>query len=275
MPTSPPPLLFVNPAVVAENSDIGTVVGEIGIADPDGGDVHTFEIVSVDDAYTGEGIPFELDGVVLKTTAILDHESDSVVKVVIRGTDRGGLQIENEVSVLVQDVNEAPDLTFGPLNLEVDENVPDTIWVWTTSDPDGDGVSVAKKDGEQADFFEVNEGELRLVKPANFETETELAVVLVVTDAKGLSVEKRFVFAVNDVNEVPQGITISHESIAENAAIGTEIGELGASDVDAGDTHVFALLDDDSAFTIVGKSLHLSGALDYETVQPRRHVSVR
>lgn len=71
-------------------------------------------------------------------------------------------------------------------------------------------------------------------------------------------------------NHSPTDITLSSESIAENADAGTTVGQLGAVDPDENDTFVFALVDgegsdDNARFSIEDSALKTAESFDYET----------
>ncbi|MBL4864639.1 MAG: cadherin-like domain-containing protein, partial [Rhodobiaceae bacterium] len=72
-----------------------------------------------------------------------------------------------------------------------------------------------------------------------------------------------FSIAFGDVNEGPTDIALSNASVAENAA-GAVVGTLSTTDVDAGDSHTYAV--DDARFEVVGGELKLKAgvSLDHE-----------
>ena len=72
-------------------------------------------------------------------------------------------------------------------------------------------------------------------------------------------------------NSAPDSVGLSANSVTENAAAGTLIGLLTASDPDAGDTHTYEIVSQSSGpgwsnFTIVGDQLRVAGgaSIDYE-----------
>jgi gliding motility-associated-like protein len=71
-------------------------------------------------------------------------------------------------------------------------------------------------------------------------------------------------------NTAPTDIALSPSTLAENAASGTTVGSLSATDVDAGDTFTYTLVSgagstDNASFTINGNSLRTAGVFDFET----------
>ncbi|WP_420466996.1 Ig-like domain-containing protein [Panacagrimonas sp.] len=69
------------------------------------------------------------------------------------------------------------------------------------------------------------------------------------------------------VNDAPTAIALNNLEIDENSAAGTVVGTLSTTDVDAGDTFTYTLLDDASGrFQIVGNQVQATGTgLDFET----------
>lgn len=68
-------------------------------------------------------------------------------------------------------------------------------------------------------------------------------------------------------NAPPTGVTLLAAPVPEDAAPGAIIGTLLATDPDAGDTHVFELIDDPVVPLVIdGDRLRLDGALDYEAL---------
>ena len=71
----------------------------------------------------------------------------------------------------------------------------------------------------------------------------------------------------HDQNEAPADITVAGGSVQENAAAGTVVATLGATDPDAGDTFTYALTSDPSGlFEIVGNEVRVKAgaSLDFE-----------
>ena len=118
--------------------------------------------------------------------------------------------------------------------------------------------------------FEVVGNEIRVKTGAtlDYETATSHKVNVTVTDAGGLTRTETVNIAVTNQNEAPTDITVAGGSVQENAAAGTVVATLGATDPDAGSTFTYTLSSDPSGkFEVVGNEIRLkTGAtLDYET----------
>ncbi|MEQ9142836.1 MAG: hypothetical protein RLO08_00620, partial [Parvibaculaceae bacterium] len=240
---------------VAENA-AGAVVGTLSTTDVDAGDAHTY---AVDDAR------FEVvDGQLkLKDGVSLDHETEASVDVTVTTTDTGGAAYTETFTLSVGDVNEGPsDITLD--NLSVAENAAGAVvGTLSTTDVDaGDSHAYAVDDAR----FEVVDGQLKLKDGVSLDHEAESSVDVTVTttDSGGATYTETFSIAVGDVNEGPADISLSNNSVAENAA-GAVVGTLSTTDVDAGDAHTYAV--DDARFEVVDGQLKLKDgvSLDHET----------
>ena len=118
--------------------------------------------------------------------------------------------------------------------------------------------------------FTITGGTLKTAAVFDFETKNSYSVRVRVTDGGGLTFEKAFTITVTDVNEAPTNISVSVTAVLENAASGTTVGTLSATDADAGDTFTYALVSgtgstDNASFTITGGTLKTAAVFDFET----------
>ena len=255
--------VVLSSATVDEN-DVGAVIGNLTVTDPDAGDTHSF---SVSDPR------FEVVGGQLKLAAgnSLDFEAASTVSIDVTATDKGGLDRTEVFVVSINDVNEAPtDVTLS--SATVAENADGAvIGILAAIDPDaGDSHSFSVSDGR----FEVvgNQLQLKAGNSLDFETEPTVNLDVIATDAGGLDHSKAFVITITDVNEAPTDITLSSAAVAEND-VGAVIGKLTAIDPDADDSHSFSV--SDGRFEVVGDQLQLKAgnSLDFE-IEPSVSVDV-
>ena len=96
---------------VAENEPTGTVVGTLGVSDPDSGQTHTFTVVTAGCGNTyPDGSSFTVNAGSLVTAASLNYEAKSSYTVCVRVTDSGtpGLTFDELFTITVTNVNEAP-----------------------------------------------------------------------------------------------------------------------------------------------------------------------
>ncbi len=190
------------------------------------------------------------------------------------GTTGGGVDTSpvRTFTITVHSVNDAPtDITLD--NTTVGENMPPNTLVGNVaaSDPDlTDTHTFALVSGpgdtDNARFAIVG-ATLRTTETFDFETLNNFSIRVRADDGNGGTRDKAFAVLVMDVSESPTDIGLTTSVIDENAANGTPVGTLSASDPDGG-PHVFTLPDDAGGrFEIVGNELRVrDGALlDFET----------
>ncbi|MGM0985308.1 MAG: DUF4214 domain-containing protein [Pseudomonadota bacterium] len=239
-----PTAIELSPASVDENAAAATVVGAVTVTDPDAGDTHTLTLV--DDA----GGRFALDGsdIVVAAGAMLDFEASALHTVTVRATDAGGLSVEQDVEIAVNDLNEAPTLAVIA-DQPVDENRPAGTVIATAaaSDPDGDTLTYSLG-GEDAGLFAIDaaSGEIRLAfspdfeAPADADGDNRYALSVAATDPGGATDTQSLAVEVQDVNEAPTLAAITDKPVDENRPAGTVIATAAASDPD-GDTLTYSL----------------------------------
>ena len=84
-----------------------------------------------------------------------------------------------------------------------------------------------------------------------------------------------FTINVTNGNEAPTDLALSANTVAENSANGTVVGQLSAVDPDASDTATYSLVDNAGGrFAINGSNIVVAGALDYESATSHQ-VTVR
>ncbi|MGJ4999091.1 S8 family serine peptidase [Bradyrhizobium sp. HKCCYLS3077] len=139
---------------------------------------------------------------------------------------------------------------------------------------DGKGTNAIGLAGDDSGSFEIDGNALYLKAGAALDFEggkTQFDVVITVDDAAVGATPDASValtIAVTNVNEAPTGVALASNPVAENAAAGTVVGVLSATDPDSGDVISYALTDDAGGrFAIVDGELVLArgDALDFET----------
>ena len=238
---------------VAENAAAGTAVGSVGASDPDG-DTLTFSLGN------NAGGAFSLNGTTLQTTAPLDFEQGATRSVTVDARDADGLTSSETFTINVTDVDEAPDPTVID-NRTVAENSATGTTVGTVSA--AGAVSFALFDNAGG-LFSLNGNLLQVAGNLDFEAAASQNVIVRATSADSSFTDSTLSIAVTDVNEVPGAVTLSANTVVENAAAGTAVGSVGASDPD-GDTLTFSLGNNaGGAFSLNGTTLQTTAPLDFE-----------
>ena len=150
---------------------------------------------------------------------------------------------ESEVQtfkITVTPVNDAPVAAQNGNSAEGNEDTPITGTLPAGMDVEGDDLTY-RLVAPVAGLTINTDGSFRYVPPADFNGVIEFQYE-VVDEAGKASAPQTFTITVNAVNDAPRDISLSKETVAENAAAGTEVGKLSATDPDGG-TLTYALLD--------------------------------
>jgi Ca2+-binding RTX toxin-like protein len=202
---------------------------------------------------------------------ITENTDGSTTIVDLRGEGFDGTDQLNGIEIL-KFSDETEGSASGPENLQLSGGVVDSdaragsvVGLLSAYDADGDALTFTLV-GDSASIFEIVGNELRVkadidLDPASVST---ISVIIKATDPTGLSTLGSFALSVEDINSPPENLALSANAIDENAAVGSVIGLLSASDHE-GDAITYSLVDDAGGrFTIVGNELRVAGPIDYE-----------
>ena len=242
----PPTDLLLDNDTLDENSPIGTTVGAFSTVDEDMDDSHTYKLVA--GSGDADNAQFKILSGALVTQANLDFETKSTYSVRVRATDSSSLSIEKSFVITVRDVNEIPE-SLSLSGTQIAENTPPeyTIGSFTTLDPDqSDSHTYQLVEGEGSEgngYFSIQDDQLLNGIAFDYETQTEYAIRVRVTDSGGLFFENKYTITILPVNEYPPTeIQLSSNTVPESFPLGTLVGTLSAADLDQGDPHTFTLV---------------------------------
>ncbi len=252
-------------------------IGHFSTTDEDAGDTAAYSLTcatpGVDDGNFGINGSDEL-----RTAHPFDYETKSSYSICMRTTDSGGLTYDENFTITVNDVNEAPTIESDNSNdAEENQTFAQTV---TSSDPDAGDTATYSIAGTNDDdhLFEIDPitGALDFLTAPNFETpaddngDNDYFVTVVVTDSGSLTGELWVTITVTDVNEAPTDISIDSNNQDENL-VSIAIGYFSTTDEDVGDTAAYSFTCttpgiDDGGFYINGSDeLRTHSAFDYET----------
>jgi VCBS repeat-containing protein len=261
-PNQAPTDLELGNQSVDENQPAGTIVGTLSATDKP---TDTLSYVLLDDA--GGRFAVDAHSGVVTTTAAFDHEADASFAITAEVTDQGGLSTQQSFTVTVGDVNEAP--TVPAIDHQaIDENGAAGTLVGTVgaTDPDGNALTYSLVD-DAGGLFAIDPvtGALTATASLDYEAGHGYSVTARADDGHGLHTDRVIAIAVNDLNEAPTGLALDHASVDENAAAGTLVGTVSASDPD-GNALAFSLVDDAGGRFAIDAAGHLTttAPLDHE-----------
>ena len=249
-----PTAVNVSSLGVPEKID-GAIVGAVTTSDQDSGDTHT---------YTVSDDRFEIvDGnLKLKSGNTVEYSTETTIVLSITTTDAAGETLTQEFTLLV-----------GSIQISSTSFVENTAGVivgdLSITDPDFTANVTYTLSGDDSSLFEVVNNQLKLkdTSSADFETKSSYSVTISAADDASHSASLTYTINVTNVNENPTAVSLSASAIDENSA-GAVIGDLSTTDVDADDTHTYALSGTDaSSFEIVNGQLKLisSASANFET----------
>ncbi len=228
---------------VNENSPVGTVVGAVMASDVDTGAVLTYAI----DAGNTNGA-FAIDPVTGQITvlnpAALDFETTPQYLLAVSVTDSVGAPQSATITIDLNGLNETPtSLNLSSASVNENSLLGTPVGQLSSTDVDtGDTATYSLVD-DAGGLFVVDSlsGQITVNGSLDFETASNHTIIARVTDSGGLTLDRRFMISLVDLNEAPVLVGGAF-GLPENSANGTLIGTLSASDVDAGDQLTFTLV---------------------------------
>ena len=274
----------VSAATVAldENSANGTSVHTVSATDEDSpAQTLTYSITS-GNGLGAFAINSSTGAITVSDTSDLDFETTPSFALTVKATDNGSPQEDDSdtITIDLNDLNEAPDVNPASISLpENDANGTSVASATFTDQDSGQTHTFALTGGNTGGAFAINSstGEITVadVTDVDFETNPSFSLTVEVTDngTPNLTGSDTVTVDLTNVNEVPTDLALSNASVAENAAIGTAVGNLSATDPDAGDSHTFTLVSgtgdtDNSKFEIDNGALETKEIFDFETQGP-------
>jgi Domain of unknown function (DUF4347)/FG-GAP-like repeat len=270
---SAPTDLSLNVNRINENVAANTIIGDFSSSDPDTSDTFTYSLVNG----TGgvDNSTFTVNGNQLIINASPDFETKSSYSIRVRTSDRGGLFLDKSLNINVNNLNESPtDLNLSSNNVNENVIANTIIGNFSSSDPDTSDTFtynlVNGIGGTDNSAFTINGNQLRINASPNFETKSSYGILVGSTDQGGLFLDKQLTVNINNVNEAPTDLSLSANSINENVAANSVVGNFNSSDPDIGDTFTYSLVNgigaiDNSVFIVSGNQLKINVFPDFET----------
>lgn len=194
-----PATLELSASNIAENQEVGVVIGDLSTTDEDANETHSysFETGGADNA------SFALDANKLKSAVSFDFEVKSSFNIKLSVCDSKNACLVKDFVITIDNVNEAPtDITLD--NLVIEENNEDgaTVGNLSVTDVDIDDTHTYSLVGSGNDnsFFSIDSNILK-AQPLDFENKENLTVLIQVEDAGALSIQKEFTITVTNVIE--------------------------------------------------------------------------
>ena len=236
--------------IVERATSIGTVIGNFTATDPDNGDSHTFTLTSD---------IFQIVGDTLKTKALL---VENAYPISVTADDGNGGTFSRDFTIM------ALDFVIRLSNKSIPENdtIGTTIGLLSTSDDTNDSGRTFALVPSMTNFAIVGDT-LKSNVVFDYEEGNNIqSISITTTNDEGKDYSQTFMINITNVSDQPPtDITLSNNTVDEDQPIGTTIGTLSTTDLDAGDTHTYTLTTPNDTFLIVGDTLKTNSVLDFET----------
>jgi hypothetical protein len=263
---------------IDENAANGAAVGTMTASNPDQGQTITYSIQS-----GNSGSAFAINAstgvITVSNSAVLNFESSPVFTLVIQALDNGTPALSASANALINlnDINEVPSMSGQTFAINENAANGTTVGTMTATNPDqGQSISYSIQSGNSGSAFAINAttGVITVNNSAslNFETIPLFTLVILAVDngIPALSVTANAVINLNNVNEPPSMIGKTF-AINENAANGSLVGTMVATNPDFGQTITFSIQSGNTgaAFAINSTTgaitVNNSAALNFET----------
>ena len=258
---------------VAENAGADAAVGTVAANDDD---ELTFAITEVS---RSDAFAINASTGAITVAGALDYETTAAYTLTVQVSD-GSLTADAEITINVTDVNEAPVITAQTMPFMIEENAAAGTAVGTVAatdqDEGDDDLTFSFTNGNTNEAFQIDNMGAVTVKTSaalDFETMPTFTLTVSVSDDENLSDDAEITVNLTDVvgNEAPI-IAAQTFSVTENAASGTAVGTVAATDAE-GDNLTFAIINGNAignandAFAISAGTGELTvvGTIDYET----------
>ena len=159
----------------------------------------------------------------------LDYETRDRYTVTVRAKDARNLTDAVTVNITVDNVEEDPEITAGPIMVKHAEKDSGTVATYTAADPEDDSARPRKPlswsvSGTDDEFFSIEGGMLKFKTPPDYETAQDTGtnnvyeVTVVVTDDAGRTDSQDVMVEVTNLEE-PGTVTLSTEQPQEEILV--------------------------------------------------------
>ncbi len=231
---------------VAENARTGTVVGTVTGTDPDARDTKTYSLT--DTAGGRFAINASTGVITVADGSLLNYEHAASHNLTVQVTDSGGASYRERFTINLTNVNEGPtDLSLSANSVAENARTGTVVGTVTGTDPDARDTKTYSLTDTAGGRFAINAstGVITVADGSllNYEHAASHNLTVQVTDSGGASYRERFTINLTNVNEGPTDLSLSANSVAENARTGTVVGTVTGTDPDARDTKTYSLTD--------------------------------
>lgn len=263
--------ISLSQSIIQENQPAGTFIGNFSTTDQDTWDVHAYTLVT--GAGDTDNSNFTISGTQLLSADTFHYAVQDTFSIRVRTTDSAGTFYEEVFIITVTDENDAPTDIFLS-NDSIAENEPTGTFIGLLGTADVDtwddhAYTLVTGTGDiHNTYFSISGDSLITDSVLDYENINTYSVRLRTTDLFNATFEKVFSIYAIDKNDPPIDLLLDNTTITENLDSASFVGNLSVVDVDAVDSHSFALTGntsvDNSQFQISGIQLISAVSFDFE-----------
>lgn len=246
-----------------ENLLLGTPVARFTYLSNGNREEATFSLVQG----FGDNASFTIAGDSLCLNTSWNYELQSEYSIKIQSSAASG-NVTEVFDITLNDLNEAPTALMLSKD-SIDENtaVGSVVGLLSVVDEDANDVFEYSIVGDNT-FFEIDGAEIKVKANVNYEFMSEHSLLLQVEDEAGNQLIAAVEIKVNDVNDAPQLIALSADSIPAGLPEYMTVGYFTVVDEDTYDEPILSLVSgeaDNDAFMLNPQNQHLVSATTFNT----------
>jgi len=257
------------------DEDINLTGLPVVFTDSDGSDTHAITVVSSDANVSMSNLSGSISGSTYDLVPAANWNGTAQITVRVTDDGTGALSDFETYTFTVNAIDDAPEIAeIGDQNVDEDNmlsGVPVNFTDLESSDTHTISVVSAESNVVVANLNGNTSGSTYALIPAANWNGTAQITVTVSQDGSALLDTEVYTLNVNPVNDAPDTIRLSNNTVDEKVALETVVGLFSTHDIDVGDTHTYTfVLDggvndvDNDAFIIVGDTLKTNAEIDYE-----------
>lgn len=254
---------------IDEGLALGTTVGTFSATDQDSGNTYVYTLVTG----FGDNASFQIVEDELQVAEVFDFDDKSSYSIQVE-LDDSGLSLVRDFTIAINNINVAPSsITISNASTPENGFADVLIGALSTVDSDDDDTHTYSLVGGttslESEDVKLIGNELYTNRSFDFETEQEILVEVRSIDNGQESVTQTLTITVEDVNDVPVGISLSTNAVQENVSVGSLIATVSVSDPDIDDTHTLTLVqgyEENYAVSIDGLNILSAIPLDHEVL---------
>jgi len=267
--------MMISNASVSENDGFKTFVGKLTTVDANlpGPNVYVYSFAT--GTGSADNNSFMVSNDSIYSQGVFDFETKNQYSIRVKTTLANNMFIEKPILISVlNEIDTVQNILLSSNTINENNASGVQVGLLTSVSQDNEGVftyNLVNGTGATDNaMFAISADKLNFIDTADFEQQNSYSVRISSTNGLGHSYEKVFVINVVDGNDNPTNITLSNDTLNENAGSDFHIGDFTTTDQDNWDSYTYAfdnsVLNDNSEFTLLNTGkIFAAHSFDFET----------